>query len=186
MESDRIGFRLRRVAQGRDRDLKRVVPCRGVSFGRIEPFAGAIGPGYLDGVDVTDLSQAEMDTRITTTAKAVSSHHQPGPAVVAGDPIGAPDEVPAVLDAFLRFCETRGWIPAFYQVLDSSNAPKNVHNMRILMRSEDAAFLLQPQNIMSDFEEKCAVNSTGIGHQHGLHRAQNRLQVFIFGLRLGI
>jgi hypothetical protein len=38
--------------------------------------------------------------------------------------------------------------PAFYQVAASAS-PKNVHTLRILMRPEDAAFLIQPQNIMS-------------------------------------
>jgi hypothetical protein len=38
--------------------------------------------------------------------------------------------------------------PAFFQVAAPAG-PKNVHNLRILMKPEDSAFLIQPQNLMS-------------------------------------
>lgn len=36
--------------------------------------------------------------------------------LVIGDPIGPPEEVPALLDAFERFCRDHDWVFAFYQV----------------------------------------------------------------------
>ncbi len=39
--------------------------------------------------------------------------------------------------------------PAFFQVAPSGTGPKNVHNLRIIMKPEDAAFMIQPQNLMS-------------------------------------
>jgi lysylphosphatidylglycerol synthetase-like protein (DUF2156 family) len=39
-----------------------------------------------------------------------------GYALVAGDPIGAPDSVPPLLDEFLRMCADRAWNPAFLAI----------------------------------------------------------------------
>jgi phosphatidylglycerol lysyltransferase len=38
-------------------------------------------------------------------------------ALVLGDPIGPPDDMPACLAAFASFCSTNDWQPAYYQVL---------------------------------------------------------------------
>ena len=59
-------------------------------------------------------------------------------AVVLGDPIGPPGEVPAVLDEFLRFCRARGWHPAFYQVLPALAPHYRTRGFKLLKIGEDA------------------------------------------------
>jgi phosphatidylglycerol lysyltransferase len=59
-------------------------------------------------------------------------------AVVLGDPIGPPGEVPAVLDEFLRFCQARGWHPAFYQVLLALAPLYRARGLRLMKIGEDA------------------------------------------------
>ncbi|MGH3776105.1 MAG: lysine--tRNA ligase [Pseudonocardiaceae bacterium] len=42
-----------------------------------------------------------------------------GYALVSGDPIGAPESVPRVLDEFLQLCDERAWNPAFLAVREA-------------------------------------------------------------------
>ena len=59
-------------------------------------------------------------------------------AVVLGDPIGPPGEVPAVLAEFLHFCRARGWHPAFYQVLPALAPLYRARGFKLLKIGEDA------------------------------------------------
>lgn len=50
-------------------------------------------------------------------------------ALALGDPIGPEDEVPTILQAFLKFCQQQGWEVAFYQV--SARTQRYGHLLRL-------------------------------------------------------
>ncbi len=41
-------------------------------------------------------------------------------ALVVGDPLATPDDLPSVLDGFLNDCRAHGWTPAFYQAVPAT------------------------------------------------------------------
>ncbi len=59
-------------------------------------------------------------------------------AVVAGDPIGPLEEVPALLDEFGRFCRAQGWVPAYYQVLPEMTSLYRARGFKLMKIGEEA------------------------------------------------
>ncbi|HEV2579558.1 MAG TPA: DUF2156 domain-containing protein, partial [Ktedonobacteraceae bacterium] len=64
-------------------------------------------------------------------------------AVVAGDPLCAPEEVEQVTRSFLRFCASHHWSVAFYQAGPDNLAIYRVLKMRPMKMGEEA--ILAPQ-----------------------------------------
>jgi lysylphosphatidylglycerol synthetase-like protein (DUF2156 family) len=59
-------------------------------------------------------------------------------ALVAGDPLAAPDDVPTVLDGFLTHCYAHGWTPAFYQTLGATLPHYRARGLRALAIGREA------------------------------------------------
>src|SRR5581483_5327619 len=65
-------------------------------------------------------------------------------AVVAGDPIGPDDELYAIIQQFLQFCNEQDWTVVFWQVRDEVAALYRKAGFHLLKIGEDA--VLNPQN----------------------------------------
>jgi phosphatidylglycerol lysyltransferase len=61
-----------------------------------------------------------------------------GTALVAGDPLAAPADLPAVLDGFLAHCHAQGWTPAFYQSLGATLPQYRARGLRALAIGREA------------------------------------------------
>jgi lysylphosphatidylglycerol synthetase-like protein (DUF2156 family) len=61
-----------------------------------------------------------------------------GYALVAGDPIGAPDSVPRLIDEFLRMCDERAWNPAFLAIRQSEYPMYAAHGFRAFYLGDEA------------------------------------------------
>ncbi|HZZ45946.1 MAG TPA: lysine--tRNA ligase [Pseudonocardia sp.] len=61
-----------------------------------------------------------------------------GYALVAGDPIGAPGSLPALLDEFLQMCEERAWNPAFLAVRESDFPAYEARGFRAFYLGDEA------------------------------------------------
>jgi lysylphosphatidylglycerol synthetase-like protein (DUF2156 family) len=59
-------------------------------------------------------------------------------ALVVGDPLAAPADLPAVLDGFLAHCYTCGWTPAFYQTLGATLPHYRARGLRALAIGREA------------------------------------------------
>ena len=59
-------------------------------------------------------------------------------AIVAGDPVGAPDAIPALIDAFVDYCSKNDWIPVFYETSDRHLAHYSRHGMEWFKMGEEA------------------------------------------------
>lgn len=73
-------------------------------------------------------------------------------ALVAGDPLAAPADLPGVVAAFVSYCRDRGWTPAFYQVLPGTLPVYRALGFRALAIGREAvidlpAFTLQGKRI---------------------------------------
>ncbi len=64
--------------------------------------------------------------------------------LVIGDPIGPPEEMPALLDAFERFCRDHDWVFAFYQVRPERLADYTSRGWSAVHIGEDP--VLKPQS----------------------------------------
>jgi lysyl-tRNA synthetase, class II len=61
-----------------------------------------------------------------------------GYALVAGDPIGAPDSLPGLLDEFLRMCDERAWNPAFLAIRESDFPAYEARGFRAFYLGDEA------------------------------------------------
>ncbi|HTF53060.1 MAG TPA: lysine--tRNA ligase [Pseudonocardia sp.] len=61
-----------------------------------------------------------------------------GYALVAGDPIGAPDSLPGLLDEFLRMCDDRAWNPAFLAIREADFAAYEARGFRAFYLGDEA------------------------------------------------
>jgi len=61
-----------------------------------------------------------------------------GFALVAGDPIGAPDSLPGLLDEFLRMCDDRAWNPAFLAIREADFAAYEARGFRAFYLGDEA------------------------------------------------
>lgn len=59
-------------------------------------------------------------------------------ALVVGDPLAAPDDVPGVLEHFLTYCRANGWTAAFYQSLGQTLPLYRAHGLRALAIGREA------------------------------------------------
>jgi lysylphosphatidylglycerol synthetase-like protein (DUF2156 family) len=59
-------------------------------------------------------------------------------ALVVGDPLAAPADLPPVLDGFLAHCYTHGWTPAFYQTLGATLPHYRARGLRALAIGREA------------------------------------------------
>ena len=58
-------------------------------------------------------------------------------AVVAGDPIGPPEEMPSIISQFISYCHEQDWTTAFWQVRDSYKELYREAGMHLLKIGED-------------------------------------------------
>jgi lysyl-tRNA synthetase class 2 len=61
-----------------------------------------------------------------------------GYALVAGDPIGAPDSLPTLLDEFLQMCDQRAWNPAFLAIRESDFPAYEARGFRAFYLGDEA------------------------------------------------
>ncbi|HWN36829.1 MAG TPA: lysine--tRNA ligase [Pseudonocardia sp.] len=61
-----------------------------------------------------------------------------GYALVAGDPIGAPESLPTLLDEFLRMCDDRAWNPAFLAIREADFAAYEARGFRAFYLGDEA------------------------------------------------
>jgi lysyl-tRNA synthetase len=61
-----------------------------------------------------------------------------GYALVAGDPIGAPESLPRLLDEFLAMCEERAWNPAFLAIRESDFPAYEARGFRAFYLGDEA------------------------------------------------
>ncbi|MDT7665215.1 MAG: lysyl-tRNA synthetase, class [Pseudonocardiales bacterium] len=61
-----------------------------------------------------------------------------GYALVAGDPIGAPESLPGLLDEFLRMCDDRAWNPAFLAIREADFAAYEARGFRAFYLGDEA------------------------------------------------
>jgi lysyl-tRNA synthetase len=61
-----------------------------------------------------------------------------GYALVAGDPIGAPESLPGLLDEFLAMCEERAWNPAFLAIRKSDFPAYEARGFRAFYLGDEA------------------------------------------------
>jgi len=61
-----------------------------------------------------------------------------GFALVAGDPIGAPDSLPGLLDEFLRMCDDRAWNPAFLAIREADFPAYEARGFRAFYLGDEA------------------------------------------------
>lgn len=61
-----------------------------------------------------------------------------GFALVGGDPIGAPESVPRLLDEFLAMCDERAWSPAFLAIREADFAPFAARGFRAFYLGDEA------------------------------------------------
>jgi lysylphosphatidylglycerol synthetase-like protein (DUF2156 family) len=59
-------------------------------------------------------------------------------ALVVGDPLAAPADLPTVLDGFLAHCYVHGWTPAFYQTLGATLPHYRARGLRALAIGREA------------------------------------------------
>ncbi len=95
-------------------------------------------------------------------------------AVVAGDPIGPAEEVPALLDEFRRFCQPQGWLPAFYQVLPEMVPLYRTRGFKVLKIGEEALLDL-PSFTLSGKRMSNVRHSATHAERAGLHVHIQRL-----------
>jgi phosphatidylglycerol lysyltransferase len=80
----------------------------------------------------------------SATGRAVIGYVLQGTtAVVAGDPVGPPAELPALIRQFVAFCERQDWTPAFWQVRAELAAAYRAAGLRLLKIGEDAVVPLR-------------------------------------------
>ena len=61
-----------------------------------------------------------------------------GYALVSGDPIGAPESIPLVIDEFVDFCHERGWKVAFLAVREADVPLYEARGMRSIYLGDEA------------------------------------------------
>ena len=61
-----------------------------------------------------------------------------GYALVAGDPIGAPESLPPLVDEFLRMCDQRAWNPAFLAIRESDFPAYEARGFRAFYLGDEA------------------------------------------------
>jgi lysyl-tRNA synthetase class 2 len=61
-----------------------------------------------------------------------------GFALVAGDPIGAPDSLPGLLDEFLRMCDDRAWNAAFLAIREADFGAYEARGFRAFYLGDEA------------------------------------------------
>jgi lysyl-tRNA synthetase len=61
-----------------------------------------------------------------------------GYALVAGDPIGAPESLPTLLDEFLRMCDDRAWNPAFLAIREADFPAYEARGFRAFYLGDEA------------------------------------------------
>jgi lysyl-tRNA synthetase, class II len=61
-----------------------------------------------------------------------------GYALVAGDPIGAPDSLPVLLDEFLWMCDQRAWNPAFLAIREADFPAYEARGFRAFYLGDEA------------------------------------------------
>lgn len=80
----------------------------------------------------------------TTSGKGVVSYVLVGSvAVVAGDPLGPPEEITQAIEQFLAFCQKQDWRVVFWQVREQLSACYQAAGLHLLKIGEDA--VLSPQ-----------------------------------------
>jgi phosphatidylglycerol lysyltransferase len=80
----------------------------------------------------------------TTSGKGVVSYVLVGNvAVVAGDPLGPPEEITQAIEQFLAFCQKQDWRVVFWQVREQLSACYQAAGLHLLKIGEDA--VLSPQ-----------------------------------------
>jgi lysylphosphatidylglycerol synthetase-like protein (DUF2156 family) len=95
-----------------DEDASRDLACR------LFDAHGANGVGYFASYTSAGAAThvwADPGQRGVVACRVVGST-----ALVVGDPLAAPPDLPAVLDGFLAHCYAHGWAPAFYQALGAT------------------------------------------------------------------
>ena len=65
-------------------------------------------------------------------------HLPPGYALASGDPIGAPESVPLVVDEFAAFCRERGWRVAYLAVRESDVPLYEARGMKAIYLGDEA------------------------------------------------
>ena len=81
----------------------------------------------------------EKSTFFSTSGRAIISYVLIGNvALVAGDPIGPQEELPAVTEQFLAVCRQQDWIPAFWQVREELTELYRTCGLHLLKIGEDA------------------------------------------------
>jgi phosphatidylglycerol lysyltransferase len=63
-------------------------------------------------------------------------------AVVAGDPIGEPEAIPPLIEAFVSFCRTNDWVPVFYETSDRYLAQYRAAGLRWFTIGQEATLRL--------------------------------------------
>lgn len=80
---------------------------------RVREILRRYGDSTISGFAVGD----DVDYFFSANKRAVIAYRFESDVLLAiGDPIGPPEEMPALLDAFQRFCREHDWVFAFYQV----------------------------------------------------------------------
>jgi len=87
---------------------------------------GVNGVGYFADGDDKD-RWVDPAGRGVVAFRLIGAH-----ALVVGDPLAAPDDLPAVLGSFLAHCRRQGWTPAFYQTLGTTAPLYRGHGLRAL------------------------------------------------------
>jgi lysylphosphatidylglycerol synthetase-like protein (DUF2156 family) len=64
-------------------------------------------------------------------------------AVVAGDPLGRPAEIPRAVDEFVALCRRQGWTPCFYQTTPAIRDAYRRAGMRVMTFGEEAVVDLE-------------------------------------------
>jgi lysylphosphatidylglycerol synthetase-like protein (DUF2156 family) len=97
---------------------------------RLFDVSGANGVGYFASYGAT---AGEVDLWTDPQERGVVVFRVVGTtALVVGDPLATPVDLPAVLDGFVAHCRTHGWTPAFYQTLAETLPHYRARGLRAL------------------------------------------------------
>ena len=95
-----------------------------------------------------------------------------GHALASGDPIGAPESIPLVIDEFRAFCAERGWRTAFLAVRESDLPLYEARGMRGLYLGDEAIIRCQTFSLTAPGMKKVrqSVNRVARDHEFTLMR----------------
>ncbi len=89
-----------------------------------------------------------------------------GYALVAGNPIGAPESIPKVLDEFLAMCDERAWNPAFLAIRQADFASYAARGFRGFYLGDEAILRCNEYNLASAPKSvRAAVRRVGRGYR---------------------